>query len=74
MIRVIVEKARCLLANASLERKFWGEMLNTAIYVYNRIVATGLTGKTPLEIWSGREPDISHIWVFDSKVIAHIPK
>lgn len=31
MIRTIVEKARCLLFDAALDKKFWAEAVNTAV-------------------------------------------
>lgn len=72
--RTIVEKARCLLFDAKLEKELWAEATNTAVYLHNRIVASGLNGKTPLEKWTGNKPDISHLRVFGSKVMVHIPK
>lgn len=72
--RTIVEKARCLLFDADLERKFWAEAVNTAVYLRNRSVASGLSDRTPFELWMGRKPDLNNLRVFGSSVMVHIPK
>ena len=72
--RTIVEKARCLLFDANLGKDFWAEATNTAVYLQNRIVAFGLNGKTPYEIWTGTKPDISHLRIFGSTVMVHVAK
>ena len=45
-----LEKARCLLSNARLDKSFWAESIMYASHLINRSTAIG--GKTPLEIWS----------------------
>lgn len=72
--RSVVEKARCLLFDAELDKNFWAEAANTAVYLQNRTVASALNGKTPFEMWTGKKPDISHLRVFGSVVMMHIPK
>lgn len=72
--RTVVEKARCLLFDSGLGKEFWGEATNTAVYLQNRTVASGLSGKTPFEMWTGTKPDLSHLRVFGSNVMVHIPK
>lgn len=71
--RTIVERARCLLFEADLEKKFWAEAANTAVYLKNRSVASSIE-KTPYEAWTGRKPNLRHIRIFGSPVMAHIPK
>lgn len=71
--RTIVEKARCLLFEANLEKKFWAEATNTAVYLKNRSIASGIE-KTPYEAWTGKIPNLEHIRIFGSPVMAHIPK
>lgn len=71
--RTVVERARCLLFDAKMEKKFWAEAVNTAVYLRNRTLASGLQ-KTPYELWSGRKPNLEHIRVFGSPAMVHIPK
>ncbi|KAF2881846.1 hypothetical protein ILUMI_24326 [Ignelater luminosus] len=70
----IVEKARCLLLDANLEKKCWAEAVNTAVYLRTRFVVSGLNNKTPFEIWTSRKPDVCNIRIFGSEVLMHIPK
>lgn len=74
MNRSIVEKAKCLLFDAKLNIKFWAEAVNTSVYLKNRSIAAGLSDKTPFEMWYNRKPDLSHIRVFGSTAMVHVPK
>lgn len=71
--RTVVEKAKCLLYDANLDKKFWAEAANTAVYLKNRSIASGLD-KTPYELWYGSKPDLSHLRLFGSKIMVHVPK
>jgi hypothetical protein len=73
--RSIVEKARCLLFDAHLPKSFWAEAVNTTVYMKNRSPAAGLdSDSTPYEMWTGRKPNVSHLRIFGSPVMVHIPK
>lgn len=72
--RTVIEKARCLLFDAKLQKKFWAEAANTAVYLKNRSVTASLENKTPYEVWYQRKPDLSHLRLFGSPVMVHIPK
>lgn len=71
--RTIIEKARCLLYEANLEKKFWAEAVNTACYLRNRSMVSGLE-KTPYEIFYKKKPNLEHIRIFGSVVMTHVPK
>ncbi|GJX64496.1 retrovirus-related pol polyprotein from transposon TNT 1-94, partial [Tanacetum coccineum] len=51
MYRTLLERARAMLATASLEKSFWAEAVNTACYVINRLPSTAVELKTPMETW-----------------------
>lgn len=72
--RTIIEKARCMLFDAKLHKNFWAEAVSTAVYLKNRSIASGLHDKTPYEMWHGRKPILSHIRIFGSPVMVHVPK
>lgn len=72
--RTVIEKGRCLLFEAKLDKKFWAEAANTAVYLKNRSVTSSLVNKTPYELWHQRKPDLSHIRLFGSPVMVHVPK
>lgn len=71
--RTIVERARCMLFEADLPKSFWAEATATAVYLVNRSPTKGHS-MTPEEMWSGRKPNLAHVRVFGSKVMAHVPK
>lgn len=73
-IRTLTEKARCMLQDANLPKKFWAEAVNTAAYIKNHTTSKVIGNKSPIEIWSGKKPDLSHFKVFGSVAMAMIPK
>ena len=60
---------RSLLYSSSLHPKFWSYALRHAAYLKNLLVHSA-TGKTPYEMWHGVKPDLSHLRVFGSLVVA----
>ncbi|CAG4955863.1 unnamed protein product [Colias eurytheme] len=72
--RSIVEKAKCLLFDAKFDKILWAEAVQTAVYLKNRSPAAGLQHHTPFELWTGKKPDVSHVRVYGSLVMTHIPK
>lgn len=46
MNKAVVEEAKCLVFNADLEIKFWGDAINKAVYLKNRSVAASLKRTT----------------------------
>lgn len=71
--RSLMEMARCLLIDAKLEKKYWGEAVTYSNYLQNRL-GTKATGVSPVERWRGIKPDLKDMHIFGSKVYAHIPK
>lgn len=41
--------------------------------IERRSPASGLDHKTPIEIWTGHKPDLSHVRIFGSPVMTHVP-
>lgn len=72
-IRTLKEKARCMLQDANLHKKYWAEAINTAAYVKNHTISRVLDYKSPLEIWNGKVPDVRHFKVFGSMAMVMIP-
>lgn len=71
--RYLVEMAKCVLIDADLPNKYWGEVVCTANYLQNRLY-TRATGTTPFEKWYNNKPPLQHIHIFGSKVYAHTLK
>nr|GEV72856.1 putative ribonuclease H-like domain-containing protein [Tanacetum cinerariifolium] len=60
----LIEAARTMLADSLLPISFWGEAVNTACYVQNRVLVTKPQNKTPYELLHGRTPSIGFIRPF----------
>ena len=60
----VVEMARCLLKAMKVPAKFWGEAVNTAVFLLNRAPTKSLNGKTPFESWFGKKPGVRHLRTF----------
>ena len=72
--RTVVECAKSMIYHKSLPLEFWGEAVNTAVYVLNRVASRTLKGETPFITWYGYKPDVSHFKEFGSICYAHVPK
>uniref|UniRef100_A0ACD5Y480 Uncharacterized protein n=1 Tax=Avena sativa TaxID=4498 RepID=A0ACD5Y480_AVESA len=72
MNRTIISRARCMLSNAGMHRRFWAEAANTACYLINRSPSIPLEKKTPIEVWSGSPADYSQLRVFGCTAYAHV--
>ncbi|KAK1612928.1 hypothetical protein QYE76_036601 [Lolium multiflorum] len=72
MNRTIISKARCMLSNAGMHRRFWAEAASTACYLINRSPCIPLDKKTPIEVWSGSSADYSQLRVFGCTAYAHV--
>jgi len=72
MNRTIISKARCMLSNARMNKRFWAEAANTTCYLINRFLSIPLNKKNPIEIWSGIPADYSQLRVFGCTVYAHV--
>ena len=45
MVRTITEKARAMILDSQVPLKFWGEAVNTAVYLHQRMPNEGLTDR-----------------------------
>jgi hypothetical protein len=72
MNRTIISKARCMLSNSGLSRKFWAEAGSTACHLINCSPSTAIGKKTPIEVWSGSPYDYSQLKNFCYTAYAHV--
>ncbi|KAJ4720195.1 Retrovirus-related Pol polyprotein from transposon TNT 1-94 [Melia azedarach] len=72
MNQTLLERARCMLSNAELTRRFWAEAVSTACYLINRGPHTGINLKTPFEVWSDKPADYSNLRAFGCTVYYHV--
>lgn len=55
-----------MLENKSVPKKFWAEVVYTAVYLLNKSVTQAMKEKTLEEAWLGRKLKVSHLKVFGS--------
>ena len=73
MNRTLVEKVRCMLSNAGLDRKFWTEAVTYAQHLINHLPSSAINGKTPLEKWYGKPAtDYDTLRIFGSIAYYHV--
>lgn len=72
--RSIVERARSMLEEAKLSKKYWAEAVNTSVYLKNRCPTRAVRGMTPEEAWTDRKVDLSYLKVFGCRAFMHVPK
>ena len=60
---------RSMISHSNLPISLWGEALETAAYILNR-VPTKATVKTPYELWTGKKPSLKHLHIWGCPVEA----
>ncbi|XP_047264083.1 uncharacterized protein LOC107863671 isoform X2 [Capsicum annuum] len=58
--RHLLETARAIKFQGCLPSKYWGECVEAATYIINRIPLSILGNKSPYELFYGKEPSLSH--------------
>jgi hypothetical protein len=59
--------ARVMIHSSNLAQHFWGEAVNNACHIINRVYLRSETNKTPYEIWRGKKPTLKYFKTFGSK-------
>lgn len=60
--RSLQEMANCMLLDADLPKRYWGEAVLTAAYIQNRLPSR-VVERTPYEMWTGTKPDLTRFRV-----------
>ena len=71
--QTLMESARSMIADAQLDKAFWGFAVVTAAHIHNRLPSRSHESKSPLHHWTGRPASIGHLRVFGSVTYALIP-
>jgi hypothetical protein len=69
-----MEKERCMLSGVRLGQEFLAEAMGIACYLVNKSASSSVDDKTPQEVWSGKEPSLTHIKIFGCDAYVHVPK
>jgi len=71
--RMLLDKARAMLADANLPKSYWLEALNYAIFLYNLSPSCSVS-TTPSELYTGTKLDVSQLCVFGCTAHMHVPE
>ena len=55
-----------MLHNKDMARNLWGEAVNTACHMVNRVYFKHDTKKTPYELWKKRKLNVKYFKIFES--------
>jgi hypothetical protein len=62
-----------VLNNSKLSNTFWGEALSTTNYLQNTSpTKANPNGMIPIEVWTGKKPNLSHLRGFGNTFFALI--
>jgi hypothetical protein len=65
---MVVATARSMLKSKGLPEWFWGEAVNTVVFVLNRCLMKSVDSMTPFEAWHMRKPVVHHLTMFGCSV------
>ena len=72
MNRTILAKVRYMLNESCLPKIFWAEATNTVVYLINRSPCSAIKFQTPMHVWSGKKPSLTHLKPFGCLAYIHM--
>ena len=69
--RSLFEMARCMHLESKLPKYLWTYSLMSTVYIRNRCFNNRL-GITPYEVFTGRRPNVSNMYIFGSTCYAYV--
>lgn len=69
-----MDTARCLLAEAKVNKMYWPEIVKAAAYLKNRTLANTIERKTPYEIFFKSKPNVKYFRLYGSRVFVRTPE
>jgi hypothetical protein len=74
MNRTLMDKARSMLSGVGIIQEFCKVAVETARYLVSMSPSLALVDKNPHQVWSGKNPSVSHLKVFGCDAFVHVPK
>ena len=62
-----------MLNGVRITHEFWVEEIDCAKYLVNMSPSSVPVDMTPHELWSGKNPSVSHLKVFGCDAFLHVP-
>nr|GEU68731.1 putative reverse transcriptase domain-containing protein [Tanacetum cinerariifolium] len=59
--RTVVEIVRSMLKTMNVLNVLWGEAVDHAVYILNRVNCKAVKDSTPYEVWTRRKPHVGHM-------------
>jgi hypothetical protein len=69
-----MEAVKTMIHDQDIPMHAWDEVARTTAYVQNRLSHISLGFKTPKEIFTRKNPKVSHLKIFVCPVFVDIPK
>jgi hypothetical protein len=69
-----MEVVKTIIHDQDIPMHLWEEATRSTLYVHNILSHSALGFKTPEEMFSGKNPKVSHLKIFGCPVFVHIPK
>ena len=69
-----MEAVKTMIYDQDIPMHLWIEATRTTVYVQNRISHSSLGFKTLEEMFTGKNPEVSHLKIFGCPLYIHIPK
>ena len=63
-----------MLHEKNLPKQFWAEVINTIVFLQNRIPTKVAKNKTPFEAWHGYKPFPNFLKVFGCLNFTYVPQ
>jgi len=71
--RMLLDKARAMLADANLPKSYWLEAVNYATLLHNLSPSCSIS-TTPSELYTGTKPDVLQLRMFSCMAHTHVPE
>ena len=69
-----MEVVKAMIHDQDLPMYLWAEATRTTVYVQNIISHSAVGNKTLEDMFTGENPEVSHLKIFGCPVYIHIPK
>jgi hypothetical protein len=69
-----MEEMKTMIHDKDLPMQLWAKALRKTMYVHNRLSHNALGFMTPKEMFSGKNPKVSHLKIFGCPIFVHVPK
>ncbi|DAZ99706.1 TPA: hypothetical protein N0F65_000884 [Lagenidium giganteum] len=74
MNRTLMDMARSMLYYQQVEKTWWGEAVQTAVYLTNRLPNTARRESTPYQLFYDVRPRLDHVRVFGARGFVYVDK